>query len=547
MIIRFDHNNNSGEWQMLFNKINNGSPFGVITFIGPILSHFENVMRSGYLSSEPTKQDQIRSFLINKREFIGFVEIIIGPSESLFFVYENEPSATFNLKNYLLVLAKIHCVIQQAICYCENKQDAQNTDTKEIKFLRTRTHFFGKEFGSTKVKIGISNPKTFWDSLLELRNEFYSFVLDENPIEDYKDFLIKNKKIINDRISITLYPHNDCFVDNKYSSSDFRINSTFEKHMEDIKSHYKRFRETFLLDYSETLPSETINKLKARVIEERDQQKEKNETYKQSSAQNFKINEIAENLKSGKIVGEKIISNALSYASKEYTGSSYCFIDPKDLETQLVQYKQDLLNDIIIEINQIKIEYNLLDDAFYFIFDIDNSHQLIVNVPRKKLRDMRLPKMRTRESHSYLKIQSILKSCVRKGFYIIQNKTIVNILTPKSLEMQLLQKLSQNKADLSNHIIEVLNYQLSFQPHQPPIITYALIRKIRYNFNYNTFHFIFDIVNFLDEKLEFIIEVPREALDLENIDRLVEKNHSHGSLARHVREGSFILDTHLKE
>ncbi|WP_231854614.1 hypothetical protein [Helicobacter pylori] len=118
--------------------------------------------------------------------------------------------------------------------------------------------------------------------------------------------------------------------------------------------------------------------------------------------------------------------------------------------------------------------------------------------------------------------------------------------------MQLLQKLSQNKADLSNHIIEVLNYQLSFQPlsfqpYQPPIITYALIRKIRYNFNYNTFHFIFDIVNFLDEKLEFIIEVPREALDLENIDRLVEKNHSHGSLACHVREGYFILDTHLKE
>ncbi len=89
MAIRFDHNNNNSEWmeemQMLFNKINNRSPFGVITFIGPILSHFKNVMRSGYLSSEPTKQDQIRSFLINKREFIGFVEIIIGPSESLFF------------------------------------------------------------------------------------------------------------------------------------------------------------------------------------------------------------------------------------------------------------------------------------------------------------------------------------------------------------------------------------------------------------------------------------------------------------------------------
>ncbi|MGN8366076.1 hypothetical protein [Helicobacter pylori] len=32
MAIRFDHNNNSEEWQMLFDKINNGSPFGVITF-----------------------------------------------------------------------------------------------------------------------------------------------------------------------------------------------------------------------------------------------------------------------------------------------------------------------------------------------------------------------------------------------------------------------------------------------------------------------------------------------------------------------------------
>ncbi|GAA7429858.1 hypothetical protein ckin106_01610 [Helicobacter pylori] len=85
MTMIFDHN---------INKINNGSPFRVITFIGPILSHFKNVMRSGYLSSEPTKQDRIKSFLINKREFIGFVEIVIGPSEeSLFFVYENEPSA----------------------------------------------------------------------------------------------------------------------------------------------------------------------------------------------------------------------------------------------------------------------------------------------------------------------------------------------------------------------------------------------------------------------------------------------------------------------
>lgn len=57
------------EMRMFFDKINNGSPF-----------------------------------LGCKRHFIGFVEIFIEPSEILFFIfiYENEPSATFNLKNYLL-------------------------------------------------------------------------------------------------------------------------------------------------------------------------------------------------------------------------------------------------------------------------------------------------------------------------------------------------------------------------------------------------------------------------------------------------------------
>ncbi|GHQ84655.1 hypothetical protein VN1237_08390 [Helicobacter pylori] len=79
MAIRFDHNNNNSEWmeemQMLFNKINNRSPFGVIREV---------------FSFSP----QLRQFLNNKC------------LESLFFVYENEPSTTFNLKNFLLVLAK---------------------------------------------------------------------------------------------------------------------------------------------------------------------------------------------------------------------------------------------------------------------------------------------------------------------------------------------------------------------------------------------------------------------------------------------------------
>ncbi|MCQ2920961.1 hypothetical protein JT256_07705 [Helicobacter pylori] len=135
MIIRFDHNNNSGEWQMLFNKINNGSPFGVI----------EEVFFYDYSPNNPNNSPQLKQFLEYKRHFIGFVETFIKPNESLFFVYENEPSTTFNLKNYLLVLAATHCN-PTAICYCENKQDTQNTDTKEIKLLSAKSHDFGKNW-----------------------------------------------------------------------------------------------------------------------------------------------------------------------------------------------------------------------------------------------------------------------------------------------------------------------------------------------------------------------------------------------------------------
>lgn len=102
---------------MLFDKINNGSPFGVIREV---------------FSFSP----QLRQFLNNKCHFIGFVEIVIGPIESLFFVYENEPSTTFNLKNFLLVLAEY--IYSGKICYCENKQD-KNTH-KQYEKHKTSKH-----------------------------------------------------------------------------------------------------------------------------------------------------------------------------------------------------------------------------------------------------------------------------------------------------------------------------------------------------------------------------------------------------------------------
>ncbi len=64
-----------------------------------------------------------------------------------------------------LVLAKIHCN-PTAICYCENKQDAQNTDTKEIKFLSAKSHDFGKLIQSIKNGSYIISNKLIANALI---------------------------------------------------------------------------------------------------------------------------------------------------------------------------------------------------------------------------------------------------------------------------------------------------------------------------------------------------------------------------------------------
>ncbi|MBH0259312.1 hypothetical protein [Helicobacter pylori] len=358
MAIRFDNNNNSEEWKMLFEKINNGSPFGVI----------KEVFFYDYSPNNPNNSPQLKQFLEYKRHFIGFVETFIGPSESLFFVYG--PSATFNLKNYLLVLAKIHCN-PTAICYCENKQDAQNTDTKEIKFLSAKSHDFGKELDSISVEL--SNPKTFIQSLLKLGSFLHGKAIEslDNP---------------------TNYPPNVDLGFLPWSTTvemdEHRINA--------IDGHYR-----------------------------------------QSSEQNIKINEIADDLKSGKIVGKKIISDAL-------LSTNYCFMDDenlKDLKKLLSQDQINLSNIIVSAINQAenvneislasaiidKIEYHFRDNTFHFIFNVSNNFlsgksRLTIEVPRMALENIKLPD--TKEicvNQWYINIFiDILRYSIHNGSYIIE-------------------------------------------------------------------------------------------------------------------------------
>ncbi|MFT2765567.1 hypothetical protein [Helicobacter pylori] len=324
MAVRF--NNNNSEWmeemQILFDKINNGSPFGVIRSPSP----------------------QLRQFLNNKCHFIGFVEIVIRPIESLFFVYENEPSTTFNLKNFLLVLAKY--IYSEKICYCENKQDKNTHNMKSIEFLSTGRHDFGKDLDSIDVEL--SNPNTFVQSLLKLGSFLHGKTIEffDNPT-NYPP--------------ITLPP-----LQTPVEIEEHRKNTTFDQNYNSLY-------------------------------------------YRQSSAQNIKINEIANDLESGKIVGEKIISDALLGVV------SCCFMDDKNLKDLKKLLSQDQINlsNVIttainnanaFEINEInltsaiidKIEYHFRDNTFHFIFNVSNNFlsgksRLTIEVPRVKLENIKLP------------------------------------------------------------------------------------------------------------------------------------------------------------
>ncbi len=210
-------------------------------------------------------------FVEYKCHFIGFVKIFIEPSEILFFVYENEPNATFNLKNFLLVLVKYNAFVQS--------------------LLKLGSFLHGKTIES------FDNPKNY-------------------P-------------------PITLPP-----LQTPVEIEEHRKNTTFDQNYNSLY-------------------------------------------YRQSSAQNIKINEIANDLESGKIVGKKIISDALLGVV------SCCFMDDKnlkDLKKLLSQDQINLSNAITMTINNSfineinltsaiidKIEYHFRDNTFHFIFNVSNN------------------------------------------------------------------------------------------------------------------------------------------------------------------------------
>ncbi|GHR83149.1 hypothetical protein VN0664_02400 [Helicobacter pylori] len=127
---------------------------------------------------------QLKSLLDSKRHFLGYIQVIgywkedlnddlIPDKETSFFVFTNEPSSTFDLAGYLLLLARLFN--QAAICYCDNAK------TDKVELVSALPNDFGDVWAKF-TDITFTIPLT--QSLTRLHNKVYTFFEKKN-MENY--------------------------------------------------------------------------------------------------------------------------------------------------------------------------------------------------------------------------------------------------------------------------------------------------------------------------------------------------------------------------
>ncbi|WQW81519.1 hypothetical protein KVM82_03270 [Helicobacter pylori] len=340
---------------------------------------------------------------VNPFEILGVLNSSITKITA-FVVFTDESDAIFNLKNYLLVLSKNFN--SGNIWYCENfVRNKEGTYNIEIELVSN-----GNDFGEVLDIVKDTSNKDIFNHN-DLPHELPQFLAN-----------FKNSKIPNEKISFN-------FTSNKNSS------------ISPYAAFNRKVRDTFDCycwhGYSKIPQEKRIAKIQEQVNEEIKLDPSFC-NHRVSSEQNRKINEIAEGLKSGKIIGEKIIANAFDL------NAGYCFITPDDLKN-LLKERLFIQQDIINAINQRKgvvldhaqindIQYNLLDNTFHFIFNVGNSllkesSQLIIEVPREALDLENIDRLikNTLSSHRVCFCSEIYSACsenslichLNQGSYII--------------------------------------------------------------------------------------------------------------------------------
>ncbi|WRG68462.1 hypothetical protein E5E13_00160 [Helicobacter pylori] len=377
-----------------------------------LMSSKEFVERYRYTQKDNMKRtQQLKRLLDSKRDFIGYIQVIgywkdnledalIPDKETSFFVFVNEPSSTFYLRNHLLLWARQFN--QAAICYCQNSV-YNSKDRYYVELVNATPKRFGKvEAKFTNIIFSI--PKELPHSLTRLKNKVYTF-FERNPEKD--NYGIAFKDIVKTQIKATYMPYN---IGN--------LTDTFEN---EIKGFIKRTQSRLrAYGYPKTFNVDEIENWEQQAIKTREQRKcAVSKSFKASYNHNIKVNNLVKAMRQGKKVSRTLIANTID------TDAGYCFIS--DLATQLNNISPRLSKSIVTAIEQaqgIRLTYALIDKVTYnslynilsFIFDIDNPlsdqafDELVIEVPREALKNVKLPQ-----------IKNVLTSQIFDGAYQFRN------------------------------------------------------------------------------------------------------------------------------
>lgn len=317
---------------------------------------------------------------------------LIPDKETSFFVFVNEPSSTFSLKNHLLLLAQLFN--QAAICYCDNAK------TGKVDLLLATQKDFGK-VDMTFTGITFTTPLT--QSITRLHNKVYTF-FDKQGKDNYGVFF--------DELSTTKIK----------AMSIPKIADEFYRHLENRVKSFIKARQYH--GSPRTFDADDIEKYELQAIKERENRKKVlNASFRQSYENALKLNKVVKAMRQGKKVSRTLIAKVL--ANTIDTDAGYCFIS--DLATQLGNISPRLSKSIVTAIEQAqglrltyalidKVTYNSLHNILSFIFDIDNPlndqafEELVIEVPREALKNVKLPQ-----------IKNVLTAQIFDGAYQFRN------------------------------------------------------------------------------------------------------------------------------
>ncbi|GAA9167427.1 hypothetical protein Taiwan244_13430 [Helicobacter pylori] len=329
----------------------------------------------------------LKAYLDSWGDFVGYIQVIgywkdnledtlLPDKETSFFVFQNEPSSTFNLKNHLLLLARLFN--QMAICYCDNAK------TGKVDLLLATQKDFGK-VDWTFTGITFTLPLT--QSITRLHNSVYTFFKKENK-DDYGVFF--------DELSTTKIK----------AMSIPKIADGFYRQLANGVKSFIKARQYH--GSPRTFDADDIEKYELQAIKERENRKKVlNASFRQSYENALKVNNLVKAMRQGKKVSKRLIAKVL--ANTTDTDAGYCFIS--DLATQLNNISPRVSKSIVTAIEQAegvrltyalidKISYNSLHNSLSFVFDIDNPlsdqkfEELVIEIPREALKNVKLPQIK---------------------------------------------------------------------------------------------------------------------------------------------------------